>query len=773
MRNLRTTATVAFLLASTGCITRDSGASLHGVTPNSHPWFPITSGVHAIGANTADGTMACASCHQSDAPSFRQFECVKCHNHEQANTDRLHTGMKDYVYASPQCLSCHPSGSKVAFNHTGITSGCAQCHDQGKPNAALPVPGFTHPETNGLDCSSCHKTNAWKPATFDHTGITNGCAKCHDVGGTYPALPVPGFTHPPTNGLDCSSCHKTTAWKPATFDHTGITSGCAKCHDVGGTYPALPVPGFTHPPMNGADCSNCHNTTDWKTAAGAPAGKKRDPKADVMVNALIPTYAGTGISSLTPRTEQLPMSMDHGSQDVAQAALAACANCHPNSAAGNYVPGYLHAPLATLGKSDPTITQPKTCASCHSDAVPIGFVGPTASKRTPPSGPMKHDAVTWANGKPTTTALVSKECGLCHASSTGGSGENWATGKAGGTTAYHVPLTVAGQAQPSSCVDCHANSTSTGTTNSNTPTSAQTGSSTGIAAGTMAQFTHADGNVSGRDCNLCHTQNGPSTQAGVQGKEWQQAKFHGVFTSGQNPPVLDKASGRCSNCHIAEKPGAAYTAYDHGALSNTPGSDDCASCHIFPGTGTLASPNWKGAAGVPPFIVVGGFPIPQPPATAPTTQAGINNLPHPTVATGTACTACHQTAAGGKQATGYDHKSTLINTNCNSCHEAGSNLVGTKWSGATTQGTGTGDTRPFTIVGLVPSTGGNRRALSQGYNHFYPVDCAECHLVPAGNGPVTTGAAFKSAWRFDHKERRMQQSTCNMCHSSPNNLPKD
>jgi hypothetical protein len=716
------TVAIVLLLALAGCGNRGGGASVNGLTQDSHTWFPITSGVHAMGASTSDGAMTCASCHQSDAPSFKQFDCLGCHNHEQATTDRLHTGIKDYVYSSLQCLSCHPSGAKVPFNHDGITGKCAQCHDEGS---------------------------------------------------RYAALPVAGLTHPAFNGTDCSSCHNTTDWKATGFDHAAITSGCAKCHDVGGQYPALPVPGFTHPAMNGADCSSCHNTTDWKTAAGAPAGTKHDPKVDVVVNALIPTYSGTTIASLTSRTEQLPMSMDHGSKDVAQAALAACANCHPGTSTGVYYPGTLHVALATLVKTDPTVSQPKACASCHSDAVPTGFVGPTANNRTPASGAMKHDAVAWANGKPTATILVTTECGLCHASSSGGSGQSWAKGTGGGTTGYHAPLTAAGQPQPFSCIDCHANSTPTGTTNSTTPTSAQTGSSTGIAAGSMAQFTHADGNVSGRECNFCHTQNGPSTQAGVQGKEWTQAKFHATFTSGTNPPLLDTTTGRCSNCHLTEKPASVYTAFDHSGLTNTPGSEDCASCHTFPGTGTVTSANWKGAVGVPQFIPVGGFPVSQPPATSATTQTGINNLPHPTVATGIACTTCHTTAGGGKQATGYDHKSTLMSTNCNACHEAASNLVGTKWNGATSQGAGAGDTRPYSIVGLVPSTKGNGRALSQGYNHFFAVDCSECHLVPAGNGQVTTGSAYTSAWRFDHNQKRMQRSTCNMCHGSPNNLPGD
>jgi hypothetical protein len=983
---------VAVLLAVAGCGNNGTSTAGKGLTQDGHTWFPISSGVHAIGAATSDGAMVCASCHQPDAPSFKQFSCVGCHNHDQAATDLLHTGLKDYIYASPQCVSCHPSGAKVAFNHAGIVGNCAKCHDVGATNAALPVPGFTHPPMNGADCVGCHNTTNWKtaagapgtksrdpkadvvvnaliptyssttimtvtpraeqlPMSMDHgssdvaSAVLSACANCHpgtSTGSYYPgylhaslvtlaktdqtisepkacaschsdAVPA-GFVGPtatnrapasgamkhdavawangnptttaivstecgvchaspsgaandnwamgkgggtttyhvplvaaglappsscidchanstpvgitnsttPTgattgastgiaagtmaqfnhidgnvSGRDCNFCHTQNGpstqagvqgkeWAQAKF-HVNFTSGanpllldkttgrCSNCHlaeKPGSAYTALDHSAFTNA-SGSVDCSSCHNTTDWKTAAGAPGGKTRDPKADVVVNALIPTYAGTTITTMTPRAETLPMSMDHGSSDVAPAVLSVCASCHPGTSTGSYYPGYLHTSLATLAKTDRTITEPGSCASCHSDAVPVGFVGPTATNRSPASGAMKHDAVAWASGKPTTTTIVSTECGLCHASPSGGSNESWVTGKAGGTTAYHVPLVAAGLSPPTSCVDCHANSTPAGTTNATTPTSATTGASTGIAAGTMAQFNHADGNVSGRDCNFCHTQNGPSTQAGVQGKEWAQAKFHANFTSSANPLVLNKTTGRCSNCHLVEKPGSAYTAQDHSAFTNASGSDDCSSCHNFPGTGTAAAPNWLGAAGVPQFIVVGGFPISQPPATSATTQTGINNLPHPTVAAGTSCTSCHTTAAGGKQAIGYDHVSTLITTNCNACHEAGSNLVGTTWNGATSQASGAGDTRPYTIASLVPAFKNNSRALQQGYNHFFAVDCSECHLAPSGNGPVTTGSAYKSAWRFDHNQKRMQRSTCTMCHGSPNNLPGD
>jgi hypothetical protein len=176
---------------------------------------------------------------------------------------------------------------------------------------------------------------------------------------------------------------------------------------------------------------------------------------------------------------------------------------------------------------------------------------------------------------------------------------------------------------------------------------------------------------------------------------------------------------------------------------------------------------------MPQYISVGGFPIPKPPAAAAgTLQTGITNLPHPTVAMGTACTSCHKQAGGGRLATGYDHKSTLINANCGSCHEAGSDLVNAPWNGSTSAAGGAGDTRPFTMVGTVPTFKGNKRALVNDYQHFSPADCGKCHALPPGNGAVTTGAAYLTAWKFVHNEGKMK-GTCNMCHGSPNNLPGD
>ena len=89
--------------------------------------------------------------------------------------------------------------------------------------------------------------------------------------------------------------------------------------------------------------------------------------------------------------------------------------------------------------------------------------------RNPPSGEMKHDAVAWANGVPGTTPIVPAECGLCHSSPGGGAGRSIATWSQNGAidagatpVLFHASLTAAALSQPTSCLDCHANSRPSG-----------------------------------------------------------------------------------------------------------------------------------------------------------------------------------------------------------------------------------------------------------------------------------------------------------------------
>ncbi len=302
-----------------------------------------------------------------------------------------------------------------------------------------------------------------------------------------------------------------------------------------------------------------------------------------------------------------------------------------------------------------------------------------------------------------------------------------------------------------------------GLTDSTTLTTASADPTTGVPAGTYDQVTHQDLNVTGHDCGFCHTQVGPSTVAGIQGREWAQAAMHASFGAGQ-PLVTNGTTARCSDCHLGLAPASTFVAFDHAGLTDASGSTDCSACHAWPGTGTAASPNWLGAVGAPATITVGGFTVPQPPAPSPVGEPGVPSLPHPTLTSGETCSTCHLSPSGGKPAIGYDHASTLASQACTACHEAGTDLLGTAWNGATSQGSGAGDSRPFTLASVVARFSGD--SLNVTYpNHFYPVDCFQCHQIPAGNGLVTTGTAYTSAWTFPHDRTVMANpSTCLMCH---------
>jgi predicted CXXCH cytochrome family protein len=159
------------------------------------------------------------------------------------------------------------------------------------------------------DCSGCHNTNAWLGATFDHSatlfpltgshravvcsdchsdGVYKGkstvCSSCHMADYTGAVNPNHIAAQFPT---DCVSCHNTTAWQGAQFNHDGqffpIYSGkhrgqwsnCSDCHQVSTDFRQFTClschehsqssMNSTHRQVstyayNSADCLRCHPT---------------------------------------------------------------------------------------------------------------------------------------------------------------------------------------------------------------------------------------------------------------------------------------------------------------------------------------------------------------------------------------------------------------------------------------------------------------------------------------------------------------------------------
>ena len=64
-------------------------------------YFPIYSGRHE------DEWTTCSECHPNPN-DFSQFTCITCHTNPE--TDDAHEGVPNYMYNSPACFSCHPTG---------------------------------------------------------------------------------------------------------------------------------------------------------------------------------------------------------------------------------------------------------------------------------------------------------------------------------------------------------------------------------------------------------------------------------------------------------------------------------------------------------------------------------------------------------------------------------------------------------------------------------------------------------------------------------------
>jgi len=244
-----------------------------------------------VGMETGD----CILCHGStnnwgdnitafDHDVQKPTSCVACHrsatNDDRPEPKNEHPS-KVGNYNTLDCASCHSYAStptspkawnKTIFNpatHMPSPTSCTQCHKNGTVDSR-PVT-LTHnlgPRKN-LDCAECHTFDSikkWKDfTTFTHAKVTNvSCETCHNA--STPSLTYKNTTHVQTT-LACSTCHTSTAWKPASFKHDPSYTDCMSCHN-GTTATGKKV---GHIATN-SQCSTCHSQTGWKPASsGKPA----------------------------------------------------------------------------------------------------------------------------------------------------------------------------------------------------------------------------------------------------------------------------------------------------------------------------------------------------------------------------------------------------------------------------------------------------------------------------------------------------------------------
>lgn len=618
---------------------------------------------------------------------------------------------------------------------TGMTSATSSFY-----NAMLHTSTALPPELDAGSATTPNNASCWHCHAHVNGVVTSYLeGKYHEALDGFRATPDAGVTPQPQPASRCLECHE--PMRPRTIVMKAASPLQPMDHSVRFTAPVT-LGGQAVTNLEQVDCSVCH---------ADPGGAWSDGVFHARIGAANPVDC---VSCHYPLMVAPSADVDAGTTYVmrhrsSQLTLQACEACHA-MALGRAAMTPLSAAQWRTGLLHPNVTpQPTRCLDCHAPSEPAASTQGTVVWTFTGGGGTATNGGQWMSHA--VPAVTTRDCAVCHQADAKPMGSAWSK-----STQLH-----ANASPPGTCASCHGTANGRGTvigTNNNLPlglTNSKTTTTASTAPGVKDQLSHADVNVTGRDCGFCHSLTTPL--------DWKAARFHANFTAA-TPLVTNGTTGRCSTCHLNLKPGASFTAFDHAPFSATSGTQDCAACHSYPGT-SAAMPNWLGAAAMPTFISVGGFVIPAPPAaSAGTSQAGITNLPHPANAA-TGCAACHTSSAGGRRAFGYDHLSTLITTKCNACHEAGSDLVGTAWNNATTEAGGAGDTRPFTLPSVRASYKGNTLTVTYA-RHFFPVDCGQCHVVPPGYGLVTTGTAYQTAWRFPHTESRMTNpSTCLMCHT--------
>ena len=258
-----------------------------------------------------DDPFKCADCHGSDVTTFDVATCSTCHEqrdptfmaaHKSAygNTcTDCHDGVdrlgKTFTHANfafkltgrhadvTQCENCHANVHHFA-EFASTPQDCAACHSKDDP----------HKGVLGPACVTCHTTEGWKPAHYDHNlsvfkltdaHVSVTCTKCHtDL--TFKGTPQDCFSchkqidpHTGALGQNCAFCHKPTTWQDISFDHSKvafpllgkhISVQCDSCHkdkvfvNTPTDCHSCHADKDAHNGQLGTDCARCHNPSDWK-----------------------------------------------------------------------------------------------------------------------------------------------------------------------------------------------------------------------------------------------------------------------------------------------------------------------------------------------------------------------------------------------------------------------------------------------------------------------------------------------------------------------------
>ena len=279
----------------------------------------------------------CQDCHADVHQRRMGTNCAQCHTVQGWNVAVQQ--VKDHqnrfpllgAHAALQCEDCHKRAAVGQFQ--GLSTACISCHQTDFQKTTNPN-HFTSKFPQ--NCEMCHTFDSWLGATFNHAGppanfalagahATVACTACHiggvftnfkgrvssptDCGNSLCHLSTWQQTNNPKHSTspavfpiaNCATCHNTTTWTTAIFDHSttgfpltnshqmapaGKVSACTDCHvnnnynltiqptDCGNSGCHLTTWQQTNNPTHStagtafaaANCSTCHNTITWTTA---------------------------------------------------------------------------------------------------------------------------------------------------------------------------------------------------------------------------------------------------------------------------------------------------------------------------------------------------------------------------------------------------------------------------------------------------------------------------------------------------------------------------
>jgi NAD-dependent SIR2 family protein deacetylase len=181
------------------------------------------------GHTLLDGALdaKCAACHRPGDLGVRTTK-EQLVARRSARTRRIHEVIRA---GCDRCHSGHgPRAGSRRFAHfplpTAVAAGCAACHADERPKDAFHAAG----SAGAAECTPCHGTSAWKPATFEHEKAfrfdRHHPPRCTDC-------------HPPGRSLKeytCTECHEHALDRlERKHREEGITDfdRCRRCHPSG------------------------------------------------------------------------------------------------------------------------------------------------------------------------------------------------------------------------------------------------------------------------------------------------------------------------------------------------------------------------------------------------------------------------------------------------------------------------------------------------------------------------------------------------------------